>query len=119
MKNSRKYRTIEDKLAAFRSVCEDEDCRRCPLNDGREDLCKEECLLRWLEQDDSVIPSPDPCPYCGGRCSVENLDDEYWVACDTQGCEYNGCNCESRSQAIDRHNRLVRAVGNAAMEQQA
>ena len=118
MKNSRKYRTREDRLAAFRSVCDD-GCSTCPLYDGSDTLHKEECILRWLDQDDSVIPSPDPCPYCGGECSVNGLVDEYWVSCTTQGCEYNGCNCGSRSKAIERHNRLVRAADGAAMEQQA
>lgn len=54
MKNSEKYKTLEEREEAFRKVCSHyNSCKDCPLGTKLESVS--ECAFFWLEQD--VEPS--------------------------------------------------------------
>lgn len=54
MKNSEKYKTLEEREEAFRKVCSYyNSCKNCPLGAKLESVS--ECAFLWLEQD--VEPS--------------------------------------------------------------
>ena len=67
MTNEEKYKSIHDRVIAFRRHCKDVGCTTCDLNPDkgrRHTMCVDRCILTWLAleaQEEKLLP----CPFCG------------------------------------------------------
>jgi len=64
MKNSEKYKTVEERASAFKRFCDDMHkkhisgpCPSCPAFGNQ-------CAFRWLDLE-AEEEKPQPCPFCG------------------------------------------------------
>ena len=108
--NEQKFRTAEERARAFGEFCEKwEVCRDCKARCGRNEsrIFTSECMAHWLALE-AEEEKPEPCFYCGGDTTVCEHSPHFDVEC--EHCGYVSALCSSRSRAIDKHNRVARAV---------
>lgn len=101
MTNFEKYKTADDRAAAFAKWClktkydhECEDAMSC-----------NECQFAWLDLE--AEEKPLPCPFCGGEVIVS---DRQVYCADETNCNYGSGRRKSRDEAISAHNRVARAA---------
>ena len=121
--NEQKYKTPKERGKAFTEWCScHSSCRTCEVDKFTHDSKGEGCQFHWLalEADEE---KPDPCPFCGGKCSAETVktkDLETGEVCsgisvlcygkDGVGCGYQSKFFVEEADAISAHNRVARAV---------
>lgn len=106
MTNEERYKTTEERVKAFEEFCENRECIGCPL--GK--LSKPNgCRFAWLalEAEEQM-----PCPFCGARCDLVSRGEDVRVSCSE--CDYQFGNSLNRGATIAAHNRVCKAVKNAA-----
>ena len=67
MTNGEKYRSIDDRVTAFRRYCADIGCPNCcikPYAEAKHNMCVDRCILKWLALE-AEEEKPLPCPFCG------------------------------------------------------
>lgn len=112
MKNGDRYKTPDERTKAFNKWCDNGvgkgAFKKCLAN-----RCID-CFIRWLDleaEDEELLK----CPYCGGK-TVMNLGHlfqnklHHWVECTNFDCMYRSGHFLYRSDAIQKHNRVARAV---------
>ena len=120
MTNEEKYKTVEERIKAFRNHCNPivghcgTRCRMSePDKSGGYDMMK--CFAYWLTLE-AEEETPMPCPFCGGE-THSNLGHlkagvvHYWVDCISPDCMYRSAHyTDKEAEAIAAHNRVCRAV---------
>lgn len=110
MKNSEKFKSIQERSDAFRGFCRSRHCQDCELDPTQDNI---ECAYAWLNLE-AEEEKPMPCPFCGGTQLEEPyaLDrghkEDYTVWCPQ--CGYRSCFCNTKEGAIARHNALCRRL---------
>lgn len=117
MKNSEKFQTAEERGQAFDEYCNSRICNDCPAWD-RDDSGN--CRFAWLDLDAEEEEKPLPCPFCGFNTVVTSHDtvrhaNDYCIEC--TNCNYRSEEKYQRDSAIADHNRVARAVIEAAKKE--
>lgn len=112
MTNAEKFKTAEERYAAFNEFC---FAHNCGMHNDRKPkcpLCKNEsadganCKFYWLELE--YLPKLKPCPFCNGKdicLSRGSHTNGVYVVCANCGCRTD--ECSSESSAVERWNRRV------------
>ena len=117
--NEEKFRTPDERNAAFKEWCLNRDCESCELKSHNGFAG---CEFYWLALEEEE-EKPEPCPFCGGETHI-NLGHlkagvvHYWVDCISPECMYRSAHYTDKDTAISAHNRVARAV-RAAKESEA
>ena len=111
MTNEQKYKTAEERIKAFLSQREVSSIATVIANE----------FAHWLALE--VEEEPDPCPFCGGKCSAETVKSEdletgevcSWISVLCYGKDGVGCGYQSKffveeADAVAAHNSVCRAV---------
>lgn len=109
MKNSEKYKTVEERAFAFKRFCDDMykkhisgPCPSCPAFGSQ-------CAFRWLDLG-AEEEKPLPCPFCGGDAECEFvplLENGYYrVRCKI--CRSSTRSCRTEYDAIAAWNRRAK-----------
>ena len=111
MTNEEKYKTVEERVKAFRNHCNPivGNCgTRCRLSEpdksGGYDMLN--CFAYWLTLE-AEEEKPMPCPFCGAKCEVIGAIN-HRVKCSE--CNYESTMDSDREKVIAAHNRVCRAV---------
>lgn len=112
MTNEQKFKTSEERSAAFDAWCrKEEKCKKCGFETSR--ACAY-CFNRWLsrEADHDEVKS---CPFCWSKCTVENVctnEDQTskYVCCTNDKCMYQSAIGKDAADAIEKHNRIRKAL---------
>lgn len=114
MTNGERFPTALARAEAFDAFCSAQGkCEECPLQAPEEGLNL--CAFMWLELE--YEPHVEPCPFCGGELEFSTLgplDDGTVHQVHCQRCKYASRECHTDAEAIDAHNRVARAVREAA-----
>ena len=100
MTNGEKYRSIDDRVTAFRRYCADIGCPNCcikPYAEAKHNMCVDRCILKWLALE-AEEDKPLTCPFCGSvDIKVMSLVRPDYVvsSCYVVSC----CNCGAVSRA--------------------
>lgn len=107
MLNQDKYKTPDERNAAFSEWCFNRDCKSCELKSHNFDG-GDGCRFYWLALE-AEEEKPEPCPFCGGTTEVITDEQGYYgVSC--IHCDYTSERYEQSIYAIAAHNRVCRAV---------
>ena len=112
MLNQDRYKTVEERVRAFRNYCNPivGNCgTRCRLSEpdksGGYDMLN--CFAYWLTLE--AKSDIEPCPFCGYKCvSMESSIGDFFVGCGR--CYYRIGGEKTQAAAISAHNRVCRAV---------
>ena len=107
MTNEEKYKSIDDRVYAFRRYCAETTCPNCcikPYEGVRRNGCVDRCILKWLALKAEEM-KPLPCPCCGGT-STPKHNDFYYVQC--KDCGMMTGNFDTKAEAIAAWNRRVK-----------
>lgn len=119
MRNFEKYKTAEERDAAFGRFCIDKECKNCELVNSKGSI---NCSFAWLDLE-AEEEKPLPCPFCGSECELHEIWDK--GECKSAGYDVRCTMCEYRSpmackydgsDAIAAHNRVAKAVMDAEKE---
>lgn len=72
MTNGEKYKSIDDRVYAFRRYCAETTCPNCcikPYVGARRVGYVDRCILKWLTLEVEE-KDPLPCPHCGGNAKL-------------------------------------------------
>lgn len=101
MTNGEKYKTAEERSAAFRKFCSvilrRSRCAKCPLRNSSSDKCE----FEWLDLE--YKEELKPCPFCGMTAVITNDYDKYRVHC--LNCFGTTSHVSSPDEAIAAWNR--------------
>lgn len=113
MLNSQKYKTAEERAAAFYKFCHDRVCEKCELYDMTR--LSRTCCLFWLDLDpEAEAEKPLPCPCCRKEVR-ETYNFDYTLKKLMCDCGYQSPWVEKDRDHIS-HNRIARAVMEADEE---
>lgn len=115
MTNAEKFKTAEERYAAFKEFCFTHGCGlnkagrpMCPL-DKNPLIDGSNCKFHWLELEyKEPLPEPKPCPFCGETIILRSTGSHtngVYVVCADCGCRTD--ECSSESSAAERWNRRV------------
>lgn len=110
MTNEEKYKTIDDRVYAFRKYCRDKGtCHGCALNETRvsRTICVDRCILNWLalEAEEELLA----CPFCGGDAEIEfipSFRNSHFVRCKI--CLSSVRGYDTKDKAIAAWNRRAK-----------
>ena len=115
--NEERFRTPDERNAAFKEWCLNRDCESCELKSHNGFAG---CEFYWLALE--AEEETEPCFYCGSemhyRVERRNFTDRHWLECTNSKCGFESAKYESKADAISAHNRVARAV-RAAKESEA
>lgn len=108
MKNSEKYKTVEERASAFKRFCDDMHkkhisgpCPSCPAFGNQ-------CAFRWLDLE-AEEEKPLACPFCGGEAIAVfgPIDmEQHHIRCIK--CYATSRLCDTKADAIAAWNRRVK-----------
>ena len=100
MTNGEKFKTTEERSAAFNVYCHKQSCSNCELDK----LNKRQgtyCMFRWLELE--YKEKLKPCPFCGGKAMERKSNRFYYVFC--TNCHVKTVDSITQDGAIATWNR--------------
>lgn len=111
MTNGEKYKSIDDRVYAFRRYCAKTECPNCcinPYKGAKHITCLDKCILKWLALDaeEKLLP----CPFCGGEAEVSEgysgMPKGTFVQC--KNCWAFVAGFKTKTDAISAWNRRVK-----------
>lgn len=116
MTNAQKYKTLDERIAAFDRFCKQPNCDGCPVAHAC-GQSKAYAALKWLEL--TFVDDIEKCPFCGSACAVENVctnedQESKYVACLNEKCMYQSATGKSAEDAIVKHNAVCMALFNSS-----
>ena len=114
--NEERFRTPEERNAAFKEWCFSRLCESCKLKAHNFDGGAG-CRFYWLALE-AEEEKPEPCFYCGNKYLAITKDGNNLWSVSCTACLYESRHHENRDTVIAEHNRMARAAM-AAKESEA
>lgn len=110
MTNEEKFKTVEERIKAFKKFCKEKYCEGCPCKEKTADYrTPVRCMLAWLELE-YIEVKPLSCPFCGcsdiGVYAHSSLVQMKYAQC--KGCDSQGAVRATVDEAIKAWNRRAK-----------
>ena len=111
MTNGEKYKSIDDRVYAFRRYCAETTCPNCcikPYVGARRVGYVDRCILKWLALE--AEEKPLPCPFCGAEAEIDSAihHGSYYYFVECKNCHMSSISCLMKNEAIAAWNRRVK-----------
>lgn len=109
MTNGEKYKSIDDRVYAFRQYCAETECPNCCIKESKDRIGqRDRCILTWLALE--FEEKPLPCPFCGGKTEIDSTIHygSYYYFVECKNCHMSSISCLIKDEAIAAWNRRVK-----------